>query len=149
MESFLYENLSSINTVHKNIVQIMTAPITGWEDSSIIDPVLLLDYDSTIFTCNYMYIPEYQRYYNVKNVEIVDGRRIRVIAHVDVLMTYAGAIDGMPAVVARNENKYNLYLNDKAFKTYNYTNISTTAFPNGFTANANYILTVANGGASA
>ena len=62
--------------------------------------------------------------------------------HCDVLASFQTELKSLEAVVARQENNYNLYLNDGMFKTYADPNISIFQFPNGFET-FQYILSVA------
>lgn len=99
-------------------------------DCNIMDPVLEMSYDVVLLTCNYMYIPEFNRYYFVTKIE-VGAQRMFITAHVDVLQTYAAQIRNLNCIIARQESKdhANLYLNDKIFKALNYKVINTVKFP--------------------
>ena len=68
-----------------------------------------------------------------------------ISAHVDVLETYSAAIKANSAVIKRQQNQFNLYLDDPEFKTYNKEQIQTKRFVNpagGFSKQLQYILTV-------
>ena len=56
--------------------------------------------------------------------------------HCDVLKTYSNGILGSTAVIARQENQYNLYLNDNFYKCYQKSMIVNKTFPRGFTNQA-------------
>ena len=129
-----YKNLSDKVVVDKNITQI-GSDVTGTlrEGCSIIDPII--KFESTVGTnlteCNYAYITEFGRYYFINNIKCV-GKLFEVHMHVDVLKTYADGIRSNKAVIARQENKYNLYLQDGVFKTYSQPHIQIAQFPSGF-----------------
>jgi hypothetical protein len=93
---------------------------------------------------NYMYIPSFSRYYFINNVISINNEICEVHAHVDVLSTYKDEIRAQRAVVSRQEKKWNLYLNDGVFKTYQNPYIITKAFSSGFTSQ-HFILTIAGG----
>lgn len=140
MQVTVYNNSSSNNTVTKTLTQIKSVTAEFYEESTIIDPVILLDYDAALFASNYVYIPMFNRYYFIKNVDIYNGRQLRLQCHVDVLMSFN--IRSLTGVIARNEKMYNLYYADGAFKILNYKQVVTKAFPNSFNSNSNLLLTV-------
>jgi hypothetical protein len=140
MEITIYNNASSNNTVTKSITPIKQVAATFYEESSVIDPIILLDNDSALYKANYCYIPLFNRYYYIKNITVDNGRQMRLTCHVDVLMSFD--IRSLTGVVARNENAYNLYFTDSAFKILNYRQVITKAFPNSFSSNSNLLLTV-------
>ena len=132
-----YKNLSDRNHVDKNITQI-GSNVTGTlrDDCSIINPVIRLEeftgFDVT--ECNYAYIVEFGRYYYINNITLTN-KLYEISMHVDVLMTYRNEIRSNSAVVSRQENAYNLYLQDGVFKTYSQPHIQIAQFPSGFSGN--------------
>lgn len=111
------------------------------EASSIIDPVVLIERSSpTGF--NYVQIVEFNRFYYVRNVISESAMLIRVEMHVDVLKSFASQIRGCEAVIRRQENKYNLLLDDGIFKAYQNPKHKIIKFPNSMNA-FSYILALA------
>ena len=141
MRIILYQNTSPANVVSKNPTQVGVLDGVLRAPTSIINPVINLEYANPS-SFNYMYIQEFGRYYFVNGVSVESDKLIAVSAHVDVLMSYATAILNFDAVVKRNENKFNLYLDDGIFKAYQNTKHKIIAFPNGFTQYS-YILALA------
>lgn len=139
-----YNNLSDKVVVDKNITQI-GSDMTGTlrDDCSIVDPVIKVEgiVGSNLTSCNYAYIEEFGRYYYITNI-VCSGKLFEVHMHVDVLMTYKSGIRTNSAVISRQENNYNLYLQDGVFKTYSQPHIQIAQFPNGFT-DFNFIFSVA------
>lgn len=131
----LYKNLSDKVVVDKNITQL-GSDVTGTlrEGCSIIDPVIKFEgvVDTHLSDANYCYISEFGRYYYINNIVCV-GNLFECHMHVDVLKTYSAGIRSNSAVVSRQENNYNLYLQDGVFKTYSQPHIQVAQFPNGFT----------------
>lgn len=131
----LYSNTSDKIVVDKSITQI-GADITGTlrEDCSVTDPVIKLEntVGSNITTCNYAYISEFGRYYYINNI-VCTGKLFELHMHVDVLMSYRGAIRTNSAVISRQEKNYNLYLQDGVFKTYSQPHYEIKQFGTGFT----------------
>lgn len=117
------------------------------EDTSIINPVLRLSAVNmeTISKCNYCYIPQFKRYYFINSIELSIGAIVEIECSVDVLNTYKNEILNSDCVIARNENLYNVYLDDEKFKTYNYNRVQTKTFSNGFSDTVNMVLCVSGG----
>lgn len=143
MNIVLYVNASEINAVDKNLTELTTLTGTLREQSSIIDPIITIsDIDEYIGSMNYAYIPEFNRYYFITNIESVQKNLWRVSFHVDVLFTYRDAIRSNSAIIERNENEYDLKLNDGLFRTQQNPRIAQFPFPNGFNQ-WNFVLAVA------
>lgn len=137
-----YENYSEKNHLDKNIDTVGTITGTLREDCSIIDPVIKIESFSglDISSCNYAYISEFGRYYFIRNIKCV-GKLFEVQMHVDVLSTYKSVIRSNSAVVSRQENNWNLYLQDGNFKTYAFPHMQIAQFQGGFDS-FNLILSV-------
>lgn len=143
MNIVLYANSSEINKVDKSLSELTTLTGTLREQSSIIDPIITIsDIDSYIGSMNYAYIPDFNRYYFITNIESVRNNLWKVSFHVDVLYTYKDAIRANSAIIERNENEYDLKLNDGLFRTQQNPRIEQFPFPNGFNQ-WNFVLAVA------
>ena len=114
------------------------------DNTSILKPVIDIRTTDTITAYNYMYIADFGRYYFIDNIESVNNGLWRVSGHVDVLETYKADILATGAVIKRQRDLYNLYLNDPDFMTYNYDKLQTLKFKggSGFNKALNYILVV-------
>lgn len=134
MELILYTNNSADNVVTKNITSLMTLTGTLRKDCSIINPVIEVEAinNSIAASCNYAKIADFGRYYFVRNIELV-GKLWRIHMHCDVLSSFQTQLKSLDAVIARQENRYNLYLQDGLFRTYQNPYISILQFPDGFT----------------
>jgi hypothetical protein len=140
-----YVNQSEKNRLDKTLVSAFNLNGELKEDCSIIDPVIKIVGDvSSMASVNYMYIPSFGRYYFINNVISINNEICEVHAHVDVLSTYKNEIRAQRAVVSRQEKKWNLYLNDGVFKTYQNPYIITKAFSSGFTSQ-HFVLSIAGG----
>ena len=107
------------------------------------DPSLEMAYDSAIFDANYAYCTE-DGYYYYLGEPMLSQQRIIFPAAVDLLMTYKTQIKNLTCIIARQESKYNAYLNDDRYPVLNKQQVNTLAFPYGF-ANGEDILLVVNG----
>ena len=136
-------NSSEKNKLDKEITDIATVSGVLKEDTSIIDPVVKIECDlSNYVNCNYITIPEFGRKYFVNNIRSVRNGLVEFSCHVDVLSSFADSIRSDRAIIKRQENKWNLYLNDGTFKVYQNPMVLTKAFPSGFTTQE-FVLAVA------
>lgn len=140
-----YVNQSEKNRLDKTLVSAFNLNGELKEDCSIIDPVIKIAADvSSMASVNYLYIASFGRYYFINNVISINNDICEVHAHVDVLSTYKDEIRAQRAIVSRQEKKWNLYLNDGVFKTYQNPYIITKAFSSGFTSQ-HFVLSIAGG----
>lgn len=65
-----------------------------------------------IISCNYMYIPTFNRYYFIDDIISVRNNLWRIVAHVDVLMSFKKEIMQQNLLINRNEYDYDLFLID-------------------------------------
>lgn len=148
MQLILYTNNSDDKVVTKNITQLVELNGTLRENCSIIDPIITVSSDNVnnaiAAACNYAMIAQFGRYYFVNDI-VLKGKLWEIHMHVDVLASFQTQLKALDAVIARNENKYNLYLNDGYFKTYQNPHVSIKPFPSGFT-DQSYVLAVAGAG---
>lgn len=133
MDVVLMRNSSPNNQVAKNVDALSTISGTLRSESSIIDPVILVQGDVSSFAfCNYCYIAAFGRYYYINNIVSVRNNLFEIHAHVDVLMTYQTGIKNNSALVRRQQNDWNLLINDGSIRTYANAYSIPYAFPNGF-----------------
>ena len=135
----LMNNQQELNKISKTPATVMTLTGTLREETDIVDPEINVEYNGTLTNVNYMHIPELHRYYFITKIESIRTGVWRIYAHCDVLKTYAEAILGTECVVARSESRYNLYLNDAAFKVYSNPRLQCANFPNKFNGES-YVL---------
>ena len=118
----------------KVLEDVYTMTGTLKDTSSLIDPVILLDIPAgAIASCNYMHIPDFGRYYYISDMVSVRYSLTEVHAHVDVLTSWADGIRANQGIIRRQQNDWNLYLNDGSFKIYQNSAVLTRPFPTGFT----------------
>lgn len=141
----LYKTTSEPIKVSKELTneKIMTGNLK--EECSILSPSIMIQSDESIFTYNYAYIDEFLRYYFITDIVCVRNGLYRLSLKVDVLTTYQEEIKSLKAVISRQQNTYNLYLNDGEFKTYNKHTVVTKKFPNNPTGANTLVLTVVGG----
>lgn len=135
----LQNNSSPINKIGKAISTITTVSGDLKNESDVIRPEILIESDSSILSANYMTIDTFNRKYFIEEIQSVRTNLWLVKAHVDVLETYASQILSNTAVVLRQENNFNLLLNDGVFKCKQDPRISYRKFPSGL-GDFNFIL---------
>lgn len=135
----LQNNSSPINKIGKAISTIATVSGDLKNESDVIRPEILIESDSSILSANYMTIDTFHRKYFIEEIQSVRTNLWLVKAHVDVLETYASQILSNTAVVLRQENNFNLLLNDGVFKCRQDPRISYRKFPSGL-GDFNFIL---------
>lgn len=138
----LYKNSDEPNKVTKTLSDATSIDIAVKDDLDIQHPLFTLNGNYSDF--NYMYLKD--KYYYV-DCTLMPGNLTQIKGKVDVLMTYNSEIKSHTAVIERNANVYNKYLNDVSFKTYAYKNTRTLKFPSGFSKSLEWVL-ITIGGAS-
>lgn len=142
----IQQTTSEKNRIGKSISTLYTASGTLREGTSIINPVIRISGAGVpaLKNANYMYIPDFNRYYFITDIKSIRNGLIEISGHVDVLQTYSSQIRNNTAIIKRNANSWNLYIEDGLFKTYANPHIFTKEFPSGF-KDPSYVLFVAGG----
>lgn len=139
----LQRNNSERNRLTKEISDLFTVSGELKTETSIIDPVIMIECDlSDVTGCNYMTIPAFGRSYFINNIRSIRTGLVEFSCHVDVLSSFADEIRSNTAIVRKQENNWNLYLNEGSFKVYQNPIVLTKAFPSGFTTQE-FVLAVA------
>ena len=130
----LFQNNSDKNVMWKQLTPKTQLEGTLREGCSIIDPVIKVQgiSGSDLPYINYCEVTEFGRYYYIKDIVLV-GQLYELHCHVDVLMTYKDQLKSIPAIIERQENTYNLYLQDGLLKEYANSHQQIIQFPSGFT----------------
>lgn len=137
-----YKTLSENNRIDKHLVKYGKERTgTLVDESSMYNPTILFELDvEDLIDVNYMKIQEFGRYYFINDIVSVRNGLVRISANVDVLKSYESEIKNCKALIDRNENKFNLYLNDDYFRTYSKPLILDLEFPNGLTGSSNVLV---------
>lgn len=145
--------MSEPNVVDKKLTTIITVSGNIRGKSSVMNPTITIETESAnIVWCNYLYIEEWGRYYFVNEITSIRTKLWALSCHVDVLSTYKTQIRKLSGIIARQENLYNLYLDDDKFLVNAQRMYWTKAFPNRVQAansgGSSFILTLAGGAGS-
>lgn len=140
----LQVNNSDDIVLTKSLTTVATLEGILKDESSIMTPTILLEYPvSSLATCNYCTIPVFGRQYYITDVRSIRATLTELSLKVDVLGTYDSHIRACTGIVAKQENLWNLYLDDGTFKTYSNPAILTRNFPTSFPSNFSFVLAVA------
>ena len=130
----IQRNNSENNRVTKDVTMLSTLEGTLRQETSIIDPVFIVAGDLDDYVeVNYCTVESFGRSYFVTNIRSVRSGLVELTCHVDVLSSFAQQIRANTAIIRRQENQWNLYLNDGTFRVYQNPTVLTKAFPSGFT----------------
>lgn len=130
----LYNTEDSEKVANKSLTQI--ASINGDVRSNItlLDELIIrVEFNGDVSNVNYCYINSpYNRYYYVTRIEC-ECAGIYVLSLIsDVLTSFKSDFNKWSGIVKRQENNYNLLLNDGSFRVYQNPIVIQKEFPNGF-----------------
>ena len=145
MEIILYYNNSEKIKLDKELTQIGNIEGRLFQNTSITKPSIMFDLDTAVFSANYLYISQFNRYYFITDVVNVSANKWQIQARVDVLTSFKSAIRENTAIIERQENEYNLYLDDKYYRAYQNEDVQYKKF-SGSLPSDKYILVVNGGG---
>lgn len=74
--------------------------------------ITFISNDVSLYYANYVYIPEFKRYYYINDIIVVTNALIQINTDVDVLMSFKDDILNLDAFVARNEFNFNQFVKD-------------------------------------
>lgn len=124
------------------------------DSTSIINPVIIVTYNSAIMLSNYCYISDFDRYYFIKNIDVMTGGRLSISLAVDCLKSFAAQIALLP-VIAKRWSRQRTFIDDNNLPMFPVKTVKVIEFSGGdfnietATANSqNFVLTVAGGGQS-
>lgn len=131
----IQRNSSETIKVHKEVNTMLELQGTLREGSSIINPVILIEDTvglGSLNVANYMEIPEFGRKYFIKDIFSVRTGLVQISGHVDVLSSFTGDLLLNKGIIYRQENDWNLYLDDGALEVYQNPIVRTLEFEHGF-----------------
>ena len=142
----LYTNTSPRNYLNKTLTTISTVSGVLKDETSIVNPTIIIEYSGIPEEANYLYIAEFGRYYYIEDISSVRNGIIEIICSSDPLMSFNTDIKNCSGIIRRTQSAshYNMLIDDGSFRTYANPYIRTVKFPNGFT-NATFLLAVAGG----
>lgn len=139
----MYTNTSDRRRAQKALTEIAVKSCELKGDVDLLRPVLVLTGDAATYAeCNYMYIEAFKRYYFC-TVKSIPGGMLEITGEVDVLSSaWELGLSDLSCVMERQQDNWNLYLNDGTLKAYSNDLIQTKSWPQGF-SDPKYVLIVA------
>lgn len=144
MDITLYKNNSPNYFVNKILAGATTFSGTLRDESSVIEPILMLE-ASNLSQYNYLYIPSFGRFYYINNIESVRNNLWRLTCHVDVLNTYRSEILAHQAIVSKatQQDVSDLMIDDGDWVVENKKVNTVISFSAGLNDGGEYILITA------
>lgn len=142
MNITLYKNNSEKNKVGKTLTSASGRVGTLREGCEVVNPSIIIE-GNNLSDFNYMYIPEFHRYYFITGITSIKNGLWQIDGHCDVLESYKDSIKENTAIIKRQESIWDLYLNDEKFKAESTNKTATILFPNNLFNTVNFILTSA------
>ncbi|MBO5424430.1 MAG: M23 family metallopeptidase [Lachnospiraceae bacterium] len=115
MDIILYKCTDETNAFPKTLTKGVTISGTLRGECDILSPVLVFTGVNSFEwfkTYNYMYIPDFGRYYFVSEMNLTSNASIEISCTIDVLQSWKDDINNLSAVVARNEFESDPYIID-------------------------------------
>lgn len=144
MEITLYKTSEENNKIDKTLSEPYNMTGSLRNESSVIRPSILVEIENPT-KYNYMYIPDFGRYYFIKEMTSVRTNLWRLDCEVDVLKSYANEIKTLTVIIDKNKDysRTNQYLDDGSFIIENKNTIEIKNFNSGFNDEASYVLVTA------
>ena len=139
---YLYNNESPKNKISKSITLLKTITGVLRGETNIVSPVIRIE-QTTFPLFNYAYIPDFSRYYYLRDVREIRANMWDISLISDPLMSFN--INSVSGVVVEAQNGGSDYLEHRHFirNVKSKTNILT--FSNGLLDTGEYILITAGG----
>lgn len=141
MKVYLYKNASDNNVVNKNITQIAEYDINIYGDNVKENPTIILKYNASILGCNYIYIPDFGRYYYASMRGLDVGGNISFECTCDLLKSYASDICNSNATCTRSSFG-NDYIKDNMIADLYQVNREVRRVGNAFNSSGCYLVTI-------
>lgn len=147
MELQLSYTSNENHAITKTLNSIVSISGTLRDDSSIINPIILLEGES-FSTYNYAYIPEFFRYYFIDEIVNFRNNLWMLRLKIDVLMSFRTGILETNCILNESEiSGADPYISDpRVWVTKVKDKTDIIQFPNGLLENGEYILITSGGG---
>lgn len=106
---YLYNVGDDPDKVHKGVGVVKAElPVEILPDCTLRNPRLKISSSNMLISsCNYFYFNEFNRYYYIKECNLLQHGVYEIVGEVDPLKSFEGGINGLTALVLRNEHEYN------------------------------------------
>ena len=107
-------------------------------ESNVVSPSIIVNYDADYLSCNYCYIPEWNRYYFITEIT-VEGKTMTLHLHCDVLKSFSTDIKSSRATITRS-NRGNVNIADPRAKATERTIVQYRALGTPFKSAATFVI---------
>lgn len=147
MQCTLMTNTSERNELNKSIRDFASFECRLIDNTSVVNPSLLIEFSGNISVFNYAHIPSFNRYYYITDIVSVTNNLWRVNCHTDVLMSFKSQILGSMAIVEETTvTEISRYLKNSVWVATVKDRTEVLNFPTtGFLNEGKYILITAGG----
>ena len=106
---YLYNVGDDPNKVHKSVGVVKASlQVDILPDCSLTRPKLKISASNMLISsCNYFYLNDFNRYYYKEDAVLLQHGVYEITGRVDPLKSFEGGINGLTALVLRNEFEYN------------------------------------------
>lgn len=104
MTVILYSTSDDNRVLNKSLTAIATITASPLENCTLLNPRMRFRYNASLKSANYMYIPDFNRYYYIRSMSVNTGGEYEAVGDVDVLKTYASDIRNAQATIIRSES---------------------------------------------
>lgn len=145
MDIKLYKNHSEKNKINKSLTGEVEYSGTLRDETSVINPVIMI-HASNLSLFNYAYIPEFHRYYYIRDIVSVRTGLWRVSMSVDVLMSFKNAVLDLNVILSDTETTgQSSYYSGDQWRALVKVKTDIIKFSNGLLDTGEYILITAGG----
>jgi len=146
-------SISEPNVLQKTIVDVTSLEGSLRNDSPISNPSILIESDAVaigdVVRANYAYIPEFGRYYYIRECTQIRNHLWKLDMVCDVLMSFATGIKASMAIVqettVEGNERVNNYVSNDSFARLVKDKTDIIQFPSGFEDSPFFILITAGG----
>ena len=143
MQIEFYYNSSEKNKINKSISRELTMDGNLRDECSVINPTILVEH-SNLSNYNYVYIPEFKRYYFITEMTIVRNNLWRISLKVDVLESFKSDILNLSCIVDKQQyENYGNNIDDGSYINKADSFVEIANYPNGFNSSGEFILITA------
>lgn len=136
MKFDLYYNKSDKEYINKDIDLVISVDGVFKDANNLVSPSIDLALSTDVINkFNYVYIQELKRYYYIDDITFIRNGYYNLSLSEDVLMTWKDYILQQSGVISRQENNYDLSIQDERLTVRNNAYVQTKLFPNGFNMN--------------
>ena len=114
--------------IYKNFTVGTTKSVTFKNDEDVVNPTLLMTYESGIDRYNYAYIEQLHRYYWIASIKELTGRMCELQLKCDVLMTYKPDIADTTLTIVRKGTGGSSMIPDTKLPLYPYRDLVVVQF---------------------